>query len=243
MCRNGLYTERGIKGADGYAAELFTIEPEYAVKLDKRLRRTGVLLEPASIVAKAWDHIERIGARANWQPRSVLVTGAGTVGLLAAMMGVQRGLEVHLFDRVRGGIKPALAAKLGACYCTGALSALSIRPDIIIECTGAAAVIVACMSMTAPGGILCLAGLSSGQHTIGLSSSLLGRAMVLENDVVFGTVNANRRHYAMAANALACADSAWLQALITQRIPLEAWAEAFVPPIDDVKIVIDFSLS
>ncbi len=76
MCRNGLYTERGIKERDGYGAERFRIEPEFAVKVDPALGALGVLLEPASVVAKAWEHVERIGARsavlaaarARWSP-------------------------------------------------------------------------------------------------------------------------------------------------------------------------------
>jgi hypothetical protein len=62
MCRNGEYTERGIKAIDGYASELWCVEPGYAVKLDERLARVGVLMEPASVVAKAWEQLERIGA-------------------------------------------------------------------------------------------------------------------------------------------------------------------------------------
>src|SRR6266498_4444531 len=54
MCRNGRYTERGIKELDGFGSELWRIEPEFAVKLDPGLDDLGVLLEPASIVAKAW---------------------------------------------------------------------------------------------------------------------------------------------------------------------------------------------
>ena len=242
MCRNGLYTEHGIKGADGYAAERFALDARYAVKVDGRLRDTGVLLEPASIVAKAWDHIGRIAARAVWHPRTVLVTGAGTVGLLAAMMAVQRGLDVTLFDRTLEGIKPKLAEALGARYCTGELSQLKLRPDIVVECTGAPTVIISALELTGPNGILCLAGLSSGQRRVEINADVLGRTMVLENDVVFGTVNANRRHYTMAADALAAADQEWLSMMITRRVPLSSWAEAFGKPAGDVKTVIDFTL-
>src|SRR5574338_369986 len=136
----------------------------------------------ANCAAGAWDHIGRIAARATWQPSSVLVTGAGTVGLLGAMMGVQRGLDVTLFDRVRDGIKPALAEKLGAHYSTGEFGALKLRPDIILECTGVPTLIVTAIGMTGPGGILCLAGLSSGQRMIDINSGLLGQTIVLEND-------------------------------------------------------------
>lgn len=243
MCRNGLYTEHGIKGAHGYAAERFAIDPGYAVKIDQTLRDTGVLLEPASIVAKAWDHIERIAARAVWRPRTVLVTGAGPVGLLAAMVGVQRRLDVTIFDHNDEGIKPRLAEALGARYHAGDISKLTLRPDIILECTGAPSVIIAALEITGPAGIVCLAGLSSGQHTVEIASDVLGRTMVLENDVVFGTVNANRRHYAMAADALAAAGQDWLRMMITRRVPLSAWSDAFERRAGDVKTVIDFTMS
>src|SRR6476646_3741024 len=104
MCRNGRYTERGIKERHGYGAERFRVEPEFVVKIDPALGILGVLLEPASILAKAWDHTERIGRRARvWEPRSLLVTGAGPIGLLAALMGKQRGLDVHVLDHNKGG--------------------------------------------------------------------------------------------------------------------------------------------
>ena len=87
MCRNGRYTERGIKEIDGYCSDRFRIEPKYAVKIPAHLGLLGVLMEPASVLAKAWEHVERIGERALWKPRRVLVTGAGPIGLLAALMG------------------------------------------------------------------------------------------------------------------------------------------------------------
>jgi threonine dehydrogenase-like Zn-dependent dehydrogenase len=94
MCRNGRYTERGIKERNGFGAEFFRVEPDFLVKIDPSLGIAGVLLEPTSVVAKAWDHTERIGQRSrSWQPKTLLVTGAGPVGLLAALIGAQRGLD------------------------------------------------------------------------------------------------------------------------------------------------------
>jgi glucose 1-dehydrogenase len=66
--------------------------------------------------------------------------------------------------------------------------------------------------------------------------------MMLENDVVFGSVNANRRHYIVAADALAHADLNWLERLITRRVPLARWEEALTPQPRDVKVFIDLSL-
>ena len=68
----------------------------------------------------------------------------------------------------------------------------------------------------------------------------LNREIVLENDVVLGTVNANRRHYEAAIRCLAAADPAWLARLLTRRVPLERWREAFAHQPGDVKVTIEF---
>jgi glucose 1-dehydrogenase len=91
MCRNGLYTECGIKGRHGYGAELVPLEREFAVRLDPSLERVGVLAEPASVVAKAWEQIDRLRERACLPLSKVLITGAGPIGLLAALLATQRG--------------------------------------------------------------------------------------------------------------------------------------------------------
>lgn len=97
------------------------------------------------------------------------------------------------------------------------------------------------MQCNAPGAVVCLTGISSGSRRIPLDAASLNKAMVLENDVVFGTVNANRRHYEKAADAPAKADPAWLGRLIARRVPLDRWKEALEPRPDDVKTVIDIS--
>ena len=242
MCTNGRYTERGIKGRDGYAAEQVRLDPAFAVRLPPALGVLGVLTEPASVLAKAWEQIERIGSRAGaWEPRTVLVTGAGPVGLLAALMGRQRGLDVHVYDRTTDGPKPALVRDLGAHYhCPDLESLGDCEPNIVIECTGASAVVFDVMNRTTPGGIVCLAGMSSGGREIRVDVAQLNRALVLENDVVFGTVSANRRHYDTAVQCLAAADPGWLARLITRRVPLARWREALEPRRGDVKVVLDF---
>jgi threonine dehydrogenase-like Zn-dependent dehydrogenase len=243
MCRNGRYTEHGIKELDGFCRERFRAEPDSLVRIDTRLRDTGVLLEPASVVAKAWDHIERIGQRTrSWQAGRVLVTGAGPIGLLAALLARQRGCELHVYDRNTGGAKQRLVGQLGGTYHSEGLEKLAaLQPDIVIECTGAAPVIATVMCKNAASAIVCLTGLSSGIHRIRQDLNELNRTMVLENDVVFGTVNANRRHYEAAAAALGDADRDWLRALITRRVPLDRWQEAFERKPGDVKVVVELS--
>jgi threonine dehydrogenase-like Zn-dependent dehydrogenase len=236
MCRNGLYTERGIKQAHGFCSDFFTIENSMAVKVEKSLGLAAVLLEPASILAKAWEHIERIGKRARWEPRRVLVTGAGPVGLMAALMGVQRGLEVHVQDHNETGPKPSLVRELGAKYFSAEAEG---GYDIIIECSGAPAIIRKVLGFETPNLIVCLTGLSPAPSDVKLELAPWNQAMVLNNQVVFGTVNANRRHYRQAAEALARAGKAWLERLITRKIRLrEKWQQAYEKVRGDVKTVI-----
>src|SRR3954470_5225748 len=122
MCRNGQYTERGIKQIDGFMSERWRIEPEYAMKVDRSLGLLGVLLEPTTVVAKAVEQVVAIGTRSFWEPRTVLITGAGPIGLLAALLVPQLGREVPILDRAASGAKPDLARALGATYHSGRVS-------------------------------------------------------------------------------------------------------------------------
>ena len=244
LCSNGRYTERGIKERDGFAAELVRIEPGFAVHVDATLGIAGVLTEPASVVAKAWAEIEHFLSRSAARvERSVLVTGAGPIGLLAALMGLQRKLDVTVYDRAESGPKPELVRELGAEYRSPSSHPLrdDDRFDLIVECTGAAAVIVDMVNRLRCDGILCLTGVSSGGHTIAIDLGSLNREMVLENTIVFGSVNARREHYDAGAAALARADRAWLARLITRRVALDRWHEALEKRPGDVKVVLDFT--
>ncbi|MBB4674698.1 glucose 1-dehydrogenase [Crossiella cryophila] len=238
FCRNGKYTERGIKALDGYGSQLWTVEPEFAVRLDPALGELGVLTEPTSVVAKVWDQIERIGLRGYFRPRTVLITGAGPIGLLAALLGVQRGLDVHVVDRMRTGPKPELVFGLGAWYHAD-LAEISFEPDLVIECTGAPEVAFEVLRRTSRNSITVLTGLSGEQGDLPLPAGQINNGMVLRNGVVVGSVNGNLRHYRRAAAALADSDRDWLGALITRRVTLADWPEALARKDEDVKVVLD----
>lgn len=241
MCINGRYVERGIKSLDGYGAERFLLEPEYAVKVAPHLGTLGVLLEPASVLAKAWDHIYSIGERSrSWQPKSALITGAGPVGLLAALMASQRGLDLHVLDRAEDGPKVDLTRALGGTYHSRELPR-DLAVDIVIECTGAPQLVIDVMcGVGGRNGIVCLTGVSSGGRLLPFDSGNFNRSMVLQNDLVFGSVNANRSHYESGAAALSAADPVWLAGLLSRRVPLADWREAFERQKGDIKAVIEF---
>jgi glucose 1-dehydrogenase len=241
MCTNGQYTERGIKDRHGYASECYRIRPEYLVAVDPALGILGVLLEPATVVAKAWDHIEKIGQRAAWAPGTVLITGAGPIGLLAALLATQRDHQTYVLDLVTEGRKPEMVRRLGATYVhRGELVEAAAEADIVIECTGYIQMLLEAAPQNVRYRIMCLTGVSAAGAEVTIDPGLLNRNMVLQNSVIFGSVNANRQHYEMAAKALAQADPGWLAGLITRRVPLEAWADAYVRRPDDIKTILDF---
>jgi len=241
MCRNGQYTERGIKQIDGYMSERWRIEPEYAIKIDRTLGLLGVLLEPTTVVAKAWEHILAVGRRAFWEPETVLVTGAGPIGLLGALLGKQLGLEVHVLDRAETGSKPELVRDLGATYHTCSVADLGFAPDIILECTGVGSVIAESISKIGPNGVVCLAGIGSRGALPKMATADTASAAVLKNNVVIGSVNANKRHWYKAAEALARADRSWLSRLITRRERPENFKQALARAPEDIKVIIQFS--
>ena len=241
MCRNGQYTERGIKQIDGFMSERWRIEPEYAMRVDSSLGMLGVLLEPTTVVAKAFEQIAAIGQRAFWEPHTVLVTGAGPIGLLAALVAHQRGVEVHVLDRVESGPKPDLVRALGATYHTGSVLDVGFEPDVLVECTGVGQVITDAMQVVGAGGILCLTGVGRGGRSGSVPAADIAAAMVLRNNVIFGSVNANRRHWYKAADALARADRTWLSRLISRREKPEDFKRALQREPDDIKVVVQFA--
>ncbi len=112
MCRNGNYTEWGIKEHHGYARERYRITPDFLVKVAPALGDLGVLLEPTTVVAKAWDHIDRIGARAKWEPshraghRGRPDRPAGRLARRAARPGSPRSRPGDRRAQARAGCRP-----------------------------------------------------------------------------------------------------------------------------------------
>lgn len=241
MCRNGQYTERGIKQIDGYMSEQWRIEPDYAIKIDPSLGLLGVLLEPTTVVAKAWEEVDRIGSRFFWEPRTALITGAGPIGLLAALLGKQRGLDVHVLDRIESGTKPDLVRALGATYHIGSVTSIGFEPDVVIECTGVGPVINDSIQQVGSGGIVCLTGVGAGGPASNRITADVATDAVLKNKVIVGSVNANKRHWYKGGEALARADRDWLSKLISRREKLENFHHALERKPDDIKVVIQFA--
>ena len=173
----------------------------------------------------------------------MLVTGAGPIGLLAALLGKQRGLDIHVLDRAESGPKPEMVRALGATYHTVPVPNVGFEPDVIIECTGVGQVIADSIQTIGAGGVVCLTGVGSGGHASGLNTADVAAEVVLRNNVVVGSVNANKRHWYKAGEALARADRSWLARLVTRRERPEDFTKALERQPDDIKVVIQFAES
>ncbi len=241
MCRNDRFAERGIVRRHGYGSEQWRVEPDFALAIPSALGDLGVLLEPTSVLAKAWDQVDRISERAFFVRGRALVTGAGPIGLLACLLGVQRGYEVHVVDLATEGPKRDLVEALGARYHAGDAADIDVDVDVVIECTGLGDVGRSAAQRVVSGGIICLTGIMNVEPHFDVDATTMNRNAVLRNLVLFGTVNAGRRHWEQAVDALASADPAWLQGMITRRVPLARWGEALDRQQQDIKVVVDLT--
>ena len=222
MCQTGGYVERGIVGYHGYGSERFRIDTRFAVRLDPALGDLGVLLEPTTVVAKAWEHAMRIGARSWFQPRVALVTGAGPIGLLAALLARQRGLETHVVDLVTGA-QAAAGSRARCALPRRTRLRAGRRAGHRDRVHGHRSSDPRCVAADGAWRRRALTGLAHDDRTIEVQSGAINKELVYGNRVVFGSVNAARRHYDQAADALAQADPGWLAQLITRRVTPEEW--------------------
>jgi threonine dehydrogenase-like Zn-dependent dehydrogenase len=234
VCENGGFTERGITGRDGFGSERFRLEPDEALRVDPGLGLAGLLVEPASIVSKAWEKLDRSARR---PPARALVLGAGPIGLLAALLGAGRGYEVHVMDQLDRGPKPDQVRALGAIYHTSAAS-LGGGFAAVLECTGA--LLSEAVRQTAPGGTTCLIGEGEDRSVPVLGPGELTGELEMGNKTLVGTVSSNRRHFEAGHRALRQADPGWLAGLLGPFVALGDWRSAFAGDADRIKAVIDF---
>jgi threonine dehydrogenase-like Zn-dependent dehydrogenase len=236
-CDTGDYTERGITSLQGFASDLVVEDPEHVVAVPRALGRLGVLSEPASICARGIRHATAIGERQPWEPARALVIGAGAIGMLATYMLRLAGHEVWTAARSDpSSEKGRLVAAAGARYASTAQASLAdLRDeaggfDIVIEAAGNAEIMVEAMSALRRNGVACLLGLDAHAHQVALEGTVLGRDFVIENRVLFGSVNAHRTDWAAAVQALEAMHRRWPEAmeqLVGLRVEPDRFADAF----------------
>lgn len=261
MCRTGEYTERGIWGRNGYDTEFVVDREQYVVHIPGELAAIGVLTEPTSVVEKAIDESVRIQlsrlpgglATPDWlYGKRCLVAGLGPIGLLGAMILRLRGAEVYGMDVVDANTnRPQWLEKIGGKYVDGrkvpadkvadTLGAM----DMIVEATGVAALEFNLIDALALNGIYVLTGIPGGDRPLQLPGAQLLRQLVLDNQVMFGSVNAAQGYFQMGVDDLMSAKARWgdhISQLITQRYPYTDFQKAFTQhAADEIKVVLEWS--
>ncbi len=260
MCYSGEYTERGIKGRDGYQAEYIVDQQEYLIQVPDAIRRVGVLAEPLSVSEKAISEAVLIqtarlperGDPLRWlEGKQVLIAGIGAIGLLAAFALRLRGAHVFGLGREDAHtFRPSLLARIGAEYVDERQIQLTElekqvgRVDLILEATGAALLEFDLLSALGNNGIYVLTGIPGGDRPINIRGAALRRQLVLRNQVMVGSVNASLENFQTAVHDLGRASERWgsaIEELITHRFPYPQFAQALsLHSSQEVKTIVEW---
>lgn len=225
MCYTGDYTERGIKGADGYQAAFVVDKEQYFVAVPESIADIGVLTEPMSVAAKAIDEalllqrtrVSDFDNPQHWlNGKKALVAGIGPIGILAAFALRLKGAEVYGLDIVPSdSIRPQVLEAIGGKYIDGnEIKVTEIddkigRMDFAFEATGIAKLQFQIIDTLAVNGIYVATGIPSGERPLTVSGGKLMQDLVLKNQIVIGSVNASIHHYEQAVDYLSRSKEKW----------------------------------
>lgn len=250
-CSSGKYEERGILRRHGFMAEYYVETEQYLNKIPKVVEPFAVLLEPMSVVEKGIDHAFLLQRRLVWKPQLGLVLGAGPVGLLGAAALRARGMRTIVVGREPGSdLRAQIAMRLGAEYVSVEhstvldLPARIGRPDIVLEATGSARVVFDAMEILNANGVLCLLSVTGGSAMSEEPIDRINQQLVLGNQVVFGSVNANPRHFLRGIEDFVRIEETSpgvLGQLLTNRVPWQDFRSWFTHRGPGIKSTLEIS--
>jgi threonine dehydrogenase-like Zn-dependent dehydrogenase len=254
-----MFSERGIKERNGFMTELVVDDERYLNVVPPALREIGVLAEPLTIAEKALRQVDEVQRRLPWvcphelgKPAGfchrAVVLGAGPVGLLGAMALAATGYMVTVYSREPApNAKSELLAQIGVEYVSSQdaspeqLAAMLGNIDLVYEASGASAASFELMKVLGTNGVFVFTGVPGRKVPISLDADFLMKRMVLNNQVLFGTVNADRGAFESAIQHLAEFDRRWpkqVRALITGRFGIDAHASLLQGRAAGIKNVI-----
>ena len=249
MCVTGDYLERGINRQHGFMSEFYSEHQRWLTKIPDVIEPVGVFLEPLSIVEKAIRQTFKIQERLPWKVENAVVLGAGTIGLLGAMLLRMKGINTYVLDRSEaGGFKARLIADLGGHHIDTRETSLSeaavdLGPiDFVLEATGYAPLAFQAFQHLGLNGLVCLLGVAGGSQEISVDSVEFNNRMVLGNRLVFGSVNAGLVDFQSGAEHIQQINQQWpgtLEKMMTRRLSLAEFPAAFDRQPDDIKVVFE----
>ena len=218
MCSSGAYTERGIMRRHGFMAQYYVESPTFLNKIPKEIRDFAVLLEPMSVVQKGIDHTFLLQQRLKgWKPKF----GDGArrrTDRPARGGGAPRPRPAHRRrrprrpDRLARADRQAARRRIRVRRQQGAarraegnrLSRHRHRGDRRVARSSFDA-----MEILGPNGVLCLLSVTGGDTMNAEPIDLINQRLVLGNQVVFGSVNANPRHFKQGVKDFVTINKKW----------------------------------
>jgi glucose 1-dehydrogenase len=250
FCYTGDFTERGIKQSHGYMTEFVVEEERYLHSVPPALRDVAVLVEPLTIAEKSLEQLWTVQRRLPWDHRRcAVVLGAGPVGILGAMALKVEGFEVSVYSRSpnheeNNGILNAIGAQyIAAETHSSEEMAKMVGPiDVVYEATGASSVAFDVLKHLGPNAVFVFTGVPGRTGPIPVDTDEIMRNMVLNNQLVLGSVNAPPQAFQSAIRRLGIFAQRWpetLRSVITARFPLERALDALQGPPGGVKNVVE----
>jgi threonine dehydrogenase-like Zn-dependent dehydrogenase len=249
FCYTGDFTERGIKQNHGYMTELVVEEERYLNPVPRQLRDVGVLVEPLTIAEKALEQIWTVQSRLPWNRKHrAVVLGAGPVGILGAMALQVEGFEVTVYSLSQNHEeKNQILCSLGVQYIaaethsTEELANMAGPIDVVYEATGASSLAFDVLKHLGPNAVFVFTGVPGHQGPIPVDTDEIMRNMVLNNQLILGSVNAPPQAFQSAIQHLGVFAQRWpqtLRSIITGRFPIEHALDALKNHRGGVKNVV-----
>ena len=259
FCYTGDFTERGIKQQHGYMTELVVEEECYLNVVPRELRDIGVLVEPLTIAEKSLEQLWLIQRRLPWacadgpdktpgHCHRAVVLGAGPVGLLGAMALRVAGFEVTVYSRSsKHEEKDDIVTAIGARYIASETHSVEDMAkaagpiDVVYEAIGASSVAFEAIKYLGPNAVFIFTGVPGRKGPIEVDADYIMRDVVLNNQVIIGTVNAPPHSFKAAIDHLGIFLKQWpeaIRSLITARFPIDRALEPLSTHAGGIKNVI-----
>lgn len=259
FCFTGDFTERGIKMVHGYLTEQFIEDEAHLNAVPKELRDVAVLVEPLTVAEKALAQVWQVQQRLGWTSaagssqgggagKTAVVLGAGPVGILGAMALLVNGFRTFVYSRSAApNPKAALVNSIGAKYISSETTSLADFAkqvgtiDLVYEAVGVAKITFDVLKILGLNGVFVFTGIPPVKPAIPIEADTLMRQMVLMNQAIIGTVNADRAAFQNAIRDLGVFKQRWPEALrsvITGRFPMTSYRELLLGKATGIKNVI-----
>ncbi len=255
FCFTGDFVERGIKQAHGFMTEFVVEDSGYLNAVPRSLRDVAVLVEPLTIAEKGMEQVWQVQKRLPWigshgtYDHVALVLGAGPVGLLGAMKLVSEGFRTFVYSRSSGSeSRDDIVRGIGATWLpaeeipvANLFEAMGGAVDVVYEAVGASSLAFEVLHNLDANGVFVFTGVPGRKAPVQVDTDRLMRNLVLKNQVLFGTVNADRGAFDSAIRDMETFARRWpkeLGMVITNRVPIARAAEPLAGKLPGIKTVI-----